>query len=139
MAQGNEHFAAAQLRPGHIITHDRDAAGKSMPIAQALEYPHRCMPLLGMHAAIIFQYLIDGLGEPGQLPAITHACPTMLRRLRESQHLVDSLAVRTIKSRSRTTAHPVYHHSATNHEIKFHSLHPPPPRKDEGLAGVAPS
>ena len=62
----------------------------------------------------------------------------MLRRLGENQHLLDRLAVDAKIRRSTAAAHAVDHHGAADLLIKFHSLHPPPPPKSGGLAGLAP-
>jgi hypothetical protein len=72
------------------------------------------MALLGMHTAVIGQYLIDDLGETRQLPAVSDADPTMLRRGRKNQHLVDRLAVNPKIPRSGPTAHPVNNHGMAN-------------------------
>jgi hypothetical protein len=138
VAQRNENLAAAQLAARHVLAHNRYAAGKTMLIAQPLEDPPSRMPLLGMHRAIVGQYPVDDLGEAGQLPAVRNPAPTMLWGFRKNQHLVDRLAINPKVPRRGPAAHPVNDHGMANLLIKLHSLHPPPPHKCEGLAGMAP-
>jgi hypothetical protein len=57
--------------------------------------------------------------------------------LRKTQHLVDGLAINTKIPRGSATAHAINQNGTADFMIKFHSLHPPPPPKSGGLAGLA--
>jgi hypothetical protein len=137
VAQRYEHLAAAQLGARHIIANNGDATGEAMLIAQTLENAGGSVSLLAVYLAVIHQDLVDDLGKFRQLAAVGLPAPAMRPRFREAQHLVDGLAVDPKIPGGSTTAHSVNQHGAADLLIKLHSLHPPPPPKSRGLAGLA--
>jgi len=82
--------------------------------------------------------LIDDLRETRQLQAVCNPASSVLRWVRQDQHLVDRVAINPKTPSCGTAAHAVNNHSMAKLVIKLHSLHPAPPLKGEGLARLAP-
>ena len=138
MAQRHEHLARAPLLQRHILAHDGLAARKSALIAQPFKNTDHGVVLLGVNGAIVVQDLVDEIRQTFQLAAERPANAPVWRWRRKHQHLVDRLAINPEIPSSTTAAHLLHQHSVTDLLIKFHSLHPPPPHKSEGLSGLAP-
>uniref|UniRef100_UPI0038B5A8E8 hypothetical protein n=1 Tax=Rhizorhabdus dicambivorans TaxID=1850238 RepID=UPI0038B5A8E8 len=109
-----------------------------MFIAQTLENTRGSVSLFDVNLAVIHQDLVNDVGKSGQLAAVGLPAPAVRCWLWKAQHLVDGLAIDPKIPGGSATAHPVNQHGAADLLIKLHSLHPPPPPKNGGLAGLAP-
>jgi len=138
MAQRHEHLARTPHLHRHVLADDGLAAREPTLVAQPLKDPRYRMMLLAVHAAIIKQYLVDEIRMPLKLAAERPPLAPVWRGLWKHQHLIDRLPVNPKIPRRRPAAHLVHQNSATDFLIKFHSLHPLPSRKHEGLSGLAP-
>ena len=59
MPQWDKHLALPLPLRQHVVLHDRQAAGIAVLVAQALEDPLRCVPLLRRPAHILFKDPVD--------------------------------------------------------------------------------
>ena len=90
MHKRHEHLALTLTGGKDIILDDRQAAGKVVLIAKALEDPLRRMTLLLRKLPIVLEHLIDVPDKPIQLRARRRLLAPIPRRYREHHHLVHS-------------------------------------------------
>jgi len=128
MMQGNEHLLRAHLAVMDVTLHDRGPARDPILIAKPLENPLGGMLLLGRHALIIRQDLIDDAGKPIQLRPDRGRPPPVPGRSRKRAHLIDRLAREAEQACRLTPAPTVHEDRLPNPQIKLHDFHAPAPR-----------
>jgi len=87
MDQRHEHLATAPFALPHVVLHDRVAAGEPVFIAEPVEHPLRCVPLLAMNPQIAVQPAVDNPSEAIQLRSLDRCRSPVTRRNRERHHL----------------------------------------------------
>src|ERR1035437_3027679 len=127
MAQRHKHLAGSRRCLGHILTHNRIAAGKSPFSSKTLENPLRRVALLLVHAAVFFKDGVDPRHLRAEFLRSRPFAPPVAGRNRKLKHLRDRVPVNA-KPRCRLPpAQPVHHHCPPDPGIEFHCKHPSSP------------
>jgi hypothetical protein len=110
---------------------ERPFVARDLPRSLSLHAYGR-MSLLARHRPVVFQHLIDDLGETVQLWTLRWLGSSVARRLRETKHLRNCSRIYAKFSRYRALALTFNKNRSTNPTIKLHALHPPPSNLNSG-------
>src|SRR3954466_12994275 len=110
----------------NIVLHDRQPAGITVLVTQALKDPLRRVPLLRRTALVLLQDLIDDRHKSIQLGPLRGVAPPIPRRHRERQHLRHRARIDAKPARRLTPAEPLDLNRVADLPIQLHKLHPQP-------------
>src|SRR3954466_14105370 len=110
----------------NIVLHDRQPAGITVLVTQALKDPLRRVPLLRRTALVLLQDLIDDRHKSIQLGPLRGVAPPIPRRHRERQHLRHRARIDAKPARRLTPAEPLDLNRVADLPIQLHELHPQP-------------
>jgi hypothetical protein len=127
MHKRHEHLQRPLAPAGNVVLHNRDPTRKPVLVAQPLEDPFGCMPLLLRPILVGRQNPINNARELVELRPERRLPAHVPRRNREFQHLRDRSGVDAEPIRRRTLADPLDQNRVPDPRVKLHCLHPPPP------------
>ena len=110
----HEHLLAALAPARDVILHDRNAAGKTVLVAQPLENALRCMPLLFWPVFVSCQDRIDHAGEGIELRPKRRLRAHIPRRHRVLQHLGNRSRINPEPLRRRTPTYALHPNRVPN-------------------------
>src|SRR5450631_1157057 len=140
MHKRHEHLLRPPAPAGNVVLHDRDLARKPVLVAEPLEDPLGCMPLLLRPILVGRQNRINNAGELVELRPERRLLANVSRRYRELQHLRDRSGVDAEPIRRSTLADPLDQNGVPDPRVKLHCLHPPPPQaKDSKCRSLTPA
>jgi hypothetical protein len=125
--QRNKYFAMPQTTRQHVVLNDGDPASVAVLVAQPLEDPLRCVPLLLRPSLVSCQDRIDDPGKRIQLRTHRRPAPPVPGWHRKRQHLRYRPRVDPKTPRRFPPAHTFNLNRKTNSSVKLHALHPPAP------------
>jgi hypothetical protein len=121
----HKHLALVLTAHQNIVLHDRQPAGIAVLIAQTLENPLRCVPLLRRTALILVQDLVNDPHKKVQLGPLRRLAPPVTGWHRERQHLRYRPRVDAKPTRRLPPTDPLDLNRVADLPIQLHQLHPP--------------